>query len=189
MEVFIGLVIGAVVSAVILMTVSKMVYKKTGYNGLKGLPKFLMYVEGIAFLAVIGLLESNLVSAPIIIIGLVLATGLFTLVNIKAGITYAVIMAIAQVVCGGLVALLMIINLLLGLFTGGKTSALGKIFTINEQEISQVQQSTENSIKRVKEDAAIAKEENNRQADIFAQRQGFVNATDAEAAGLETGKQ
>ncbi len=189
MEIFIGLIIGAVVSATILKIVSNMVYKRTGHNGLKGLPKFLMYAEGIALLAAIGLLESNLVSMPIIIISLVIAIGLFILANIKAGITYAAILAVTQVVCGGLVALLMIVNFLLGLFTGGKTSALGSLFSINEEKIGITQQATEDNIKRVQKDASIAKEERNGQADAFAQKQGFVDSEDAEAAGIKTGKQ
>ena len=41
----------------------------------------------------------------------------------------------------------------------------------------------------MKERRSISGGETNRQADVFAQKQGFTNADKAELAGIKTGKQ
>jgi hypothetical protein len=190
MQVLIGLIIASVASGFILSSVAKTVYKKTGYNSLKGLPKFLMYVVGIFFLGASGYLaQSDSSALPAIMICLVLAIVLFILIHLKAGIKYAVVLAVTQVICGGLVTLISIIGFALSLFTGGKASGFGKLFTINESEMNTVRQAAMDNINCVHADAIKTKEQNNMQADAYAQKKGFVDADEAEIVGINTGKQ
>ena len=124
--------VAAIVIAFVLKKVAASIYQKTGVNTIKGVHKLLWYVQGIAILMGIGLIAESPMGLVAIVGAVVGGFILHTLFSLNAGIGNAIIMGILQGIGGGVIGLLSVIFFLLSLFTGGKSSPLGGMFSIDE---------------------------------------------------------
>lgn len=117
-----------------LKKLSQKIYNETGYNGVKGLPKFLTILFGIVniFLGVViavAIEGKNYDFAAITVVIFLLLIALLTLVNKKAGLKNAILLAILQTMSGAIMIILLFAN---HCFGGILSSGILNILSINE---------------------------------------------------------
>ena len=167
-------------------SLAKNCYRKTGVNVLRGLNKLLWYAEigAAAFLSQGARTAKE--GMPILIMCILAFIVIQTLVNMKAGIKYAVISGVLHGTCGVFLAVISIFVFCLRLFF----RLPGGLFDIDTTKIEVENINAQSAVVRaqVKADAERAEQVKNEQADAKAQRLGFRDADDAERAGINTGK-
>lgn len=117
-----------------LKKLAQRIYNETGYNGVKGLPKFLTIFFGIVniFLALVldVAIESKYYGLGAITIAIfILLIALLTLANKKAGLKNAILLAILQTISGAIMIILLFANRCFG---GLLSSGILNILSINE---------------------------------------------------------
>lgn len=117
-----------------LKKLAQKIYNETGYNGIKGLPKFLTILFGIVniFLGIVldVAIEAkyyNFIAFTVAIFLLLIA--LLTLVNKKAGLKNAILLAILQTISGAIMIILLFVYRCFG---GILTNNFLGILSINE---------------------------------------------------------
>ncbi|WP_236895394.1 hypothetical protein [Clostridium beijerinckii] len=117
-----------------LKKLAQKIYNDTGYNGLRGLPKFLTIFLGLVniFLGIVldVAIEGRYYDLAAIVGGIfILLIVLLTLVNKKAGLKSAILLAILQTISGAIMIILLFANRCFG---GLLSSGIIDILSINE---------------------------------------------------------
>ena len=117
-----------------LKKLAQKIYNETGYNGVKGLPKFLTIFFGIinifsALIFYVSIEEKDYKFAGITVAIVLLLMALLILVNKKAGLKNSILLAILQTISG---AVLIVILFAHRCFGGFSTSGVLDILSINE---------------------------------------------------------
>ncbi|NOW02433.1 hypothetical protein [Clostridium beijerinckii] len=117
-----------------LKKLAQKIYNDTGYNGLRGLPKFLTIFFGLVniFLGIVldVAIEGRYYDLAAIVGALfLLLIALLTLVNKKAGLKNAILLAILQTISGAIMIILLFANRCFG---GFLSSGIIDILSINE---------------------------------------------------------
>ncbi|OOM06421.1 hypothetical protein [Clostridium saccharobutylicum] len=117
-----------------LKKLAQKIYNETGYNGVRGLPKFLTILFGIVniFLALVlsaAIEEHYYGFAGIAVAIFLFLIAILTLVNKKAGLKNATLLAILQTISGAIMVILLFANRCFG---GILSSGIINILSINE---------------------------------------------------------
>ncbi|WP_315080590.1 hypothetical protein [uncultured Clostridium sp.] len=117
-----------------LKKLAQKIYNETGYNGVKGLPKFLTVLFGIVniFLAVVisvAIEEQYYSLAMIVVAVFLLLIAVLTLVNKKAGLKDAILLSTLQTISGAIMIILLFAHHFLG---GISSSGVLDILSIDE---------------------------------------------------------
>ncbi|WP_297426672.1 hypothetical protein [Clostridium sp.] len=118
-----------------LKKLAQKIYNETGYNGVKGLPKFLTILFGIiniflAFVLDVSIEEKYYSFAAASVAMFLLLIGVLTLVSKKAGLKNAILLAILQTISGAIMVVLLFAHRCFG---GLLSSSVIDILSINEK--------------------------------------------------------
>lgn len=176
-ELYIIVIVVAVVAMFLIKNFANRIYRDTGVNTLNFLHKFLWYVQMVGLVFGIGAMSSQYGEpSPLPLIATIIGgIALHTVITLKAGVPNAIITGVLQGIGGGAIAIVNFFLWVLGLFTGNR---LGGMFNIN-QDAQVAQKQTE---------ARLNPRLANELPDDYAKRLGFSSADEAEAAGIDTGK-
>lgn len=170
MEMYLILIVAAVVAMVLIKNFATQIYRKTGVNTLNAAHKILWYVQMVGLVFAFG--EESLALMIATVVG---GIALHAILTLKAGIPNAVITGVLQGIGGGIIAVVNAFLFVLGMFTGNK---LGGMFNLNTEAQNAQKQLEAQATPRMK----------NESPDAYAQRLGFRDADDAERAGVDTRK-
>ncbi|WP_315117410.1 hypothetical protein [uncultured Clostridium sp.] len=117
-----------------LKKLAQKIYNETGYNGVKGLPKFLTVLFGIvniflAFVLSVAIEEQYYSLAMIVVAVFLLLIAILTLVNKKAGLKDAILLATLQTISGAIMIILLFVHRSFG---GFSSSGFLDILSIDE---------------------------------------------------------
>lgn len=180
-ELYIIVIVVALVSMFLIKNIANRIYRETGVNTLNFAHKALWYVQmvglvfGIAIMSGQNQYQYGPPSPMLLIVTIIAGIALHTVITLKAGVPNAVMTGVVQGIGGGAVAVVNALLFFLGLFTGNR---LGGMFNINKDA----------AVAQKQLDAMGTPRMANELPDDYAKRLGFNNADEAEAAGIHTGK-